>query len=356
MKRSIKTLIVGLMAAAVISLAVTPCPAKTWKMTVASGYPPVFVFISAIHDYFIPYVDEKLAPLGHKIEWREAYGGTVVKIGSELEAVKTGIVEMTSFATLFEPAKMPLHSVTYFIPFGTDDMNMAIEVMDELQNSIPEVADEWTRNNMVYLGGSALDTYHIFSNYPVRSVDDLSGHKFAAPGPVANWFKGTGGVAVNSSLPEYYNSIQLGVFDGVACFTSGAMGIKLFEVAPYVAEVNIGAQYAGGLAINKKLYDSMPAEVQKILQDAGKIYAKKFAEVQAAKVKGATIAMEKAGATFIPFSGEKRAEFARKLPNVPMDWAESMEAKGLPGKKVVKAYLDGLRKRGVKLVREWDKE
>jgi TRAP-type C4-dicarboxylate transport system substrate-binding protein len=228
--------------------------------------------------------------------------------------------------------------------------------MDELQNSIPEVAAEWTHNNMVYLGGSALDTYHIFSNYPVRSVDDLKGHKFAAPGPVANWFKGTGGVAVNSSLPEYYNSIQLGVFDGVACFTSGAMGIKLFEVAPYVAKVNIGAQYAGGLAINKKLFNSMPAEVQKILQDAGKVYAEKFAEVQAAKVQGATIAMEKAGATFISFSDEKRAEFAHKLPNVPMNWAESMEAKGLPGKKVVKAYLDGLRKRGVKLVREWDKE
>jgi hypothetical protein len=33
-----------------------------------------------------------------------------------------------------------------------------------------------------------------------------------------------------------------------------------------------------------------------------------------------------------------------------------MEAKGFPGKKVVRAYLDGMRKRGVKLVRDWDKE
>jgi TRAP-type C4-dicarboxylate transport system substrate-binding protein len=349
------TLIV-LVVAAIISLAISPCMAKTWKMTIASGHPPIFVFISAIHDYFIPYVNEKLAPLGHKIEWKEAYGGTVVKIGGELEAVKAGVVEMATFATLFEAAKMPLHSITYYAPFGTDDIDIVLKVMNDIRESIPEVADEWTRHNMVYLGGSALDTYHIFAKYPIRSVDDLSGHKIAAPGPSANWFKGTGGVPVNSSLPEYYNSIQLGVFDGGAVFSSGAMGIKLFEVAPYIAMVNIGAQYAGGLAINKKLYDSFPPEVQKILKDAGDFYGQKFAEIQSAKVKGAMGAMKKAGATFIPFSEEERAAFANKLPNIPMEWAESMEAKGLPGKKVVKAYLDGLRKHGVKLVRDWDKE
>ena len=66
--------------------------------------------------------------------------------------------------------------------------------------------------------------------------------------------------------------------------------------------------------------------------------------------------MKKSGATFIEFSDEQRAKWANKLPNIPMEWAASMEEKGLPGKMVVKAYLEGLRKRGVKLVRDWDKE
>jgi hypothetical protein len=33
-----------------------------------------------------------------------------------------------------------------------------------------------------------------------------------------------------------------------------------------------------------------------------------------------------------------------------------MEEKGLPGKAMLKGYLDGLRKRNVALVRDWDKE
>ena len=38
-----------------------------------------------------------------------------------------------------------------------------------------------------------------------------------------------------------------------------------------------------------------------------------------------------------------------------MNWAESMEQKGMPGKAVLKGYLDGLRQRGTVLVRDWDK-
>jgi hypothetical protein len=32
-----------------------------------------------------------------------------------------------------------------------------------------------------------------------------------------------------------------------------------------------------------------------------------------------------------------------------------MEEKGLPGKAMLEGYLNGLRARGVKLVRDWDK-
>lgn len=340
----------------VISFMVIPATAKTWKITTAAGHPPIFLFISAVHDYFIPYVNEHLAPLGHNIEWREAYGGTVCKIGGCLEAVQSGVVEMANVGTIFEAAKMPLHNVSYFTPFTTSDASIVLETMTELREKIPAVQEEWSKHNSVNLCGSVLDTYNVFAKFPVKSVDDVSGHKFGTAGPTANWLKGTGGVPVATSLPEAYNSLQLGVFEGYLCFDTGAMGIKLTEVAPYVTLANFGAQYAGGIAVNKKLFDSFPPEVKKVFLDAGKLYNQKFAELQAAKAEGAEAAMKKSGATFIEFSDEQRAKWANKLPNIPMEWAASMEEKGLPGKMVVKAYLEGLRKRGVKLVRDWDKE
>jgi len=337
-------------------LMVAPVNAKTWKVTVGAGHPPVFLWISSIHDSFIPYVNEHLEPLGHKIEWKEAYGGTACKLGGCLEALESGIVEMANVGCVFEAAKMPLNNVTFFTPFGSGDPAIVLDAMSEVLEKVPAVKEEWTRHNAVNLAGSAIDTYNIFSTFPIKSVDDVKGRKIGTAGPMATWLKGTGAVGVSTNLPETYNSLQMGVYDAIIGFNTAGMGIRLYEVAPNVSLINFGAQYPAGLAINKKLYDSFPPEVQKVFKDAGKKYNKDFAARQAAKAASATEAMEKAGANFIPFSDEERAKWANKMPNVAMEWAASMEAKGLPGKEVVKAYLDALRARGVKLVRDWDKE
>ncbi len=341
---------------AVLTFTVSSATAKTWKVTVAAGHPPVFLFISAIHDHFIPYVNEHLAPLGHKIEWREAYGGTVVKIGGELKALQAGIVEMCNVGTLFEAAKMPLHSVCFYAPFGTSDINVALDAMVELRETIPAVREEWTKHNMLPLGNSCVDTYNLFSKFPVKGVEDVNGRKIGTAGSCAPWVKGTGGIAVSTNLPEAYNSIQLGVFDAYIVFDSAALGIRLHEVATQITRTNFGAMYGGGFGVNKKFFDSLPPEVQKVLLDAGNYYTQKYGELATAKAANARSVMEKGGATFITFSDEQRAEWAHKMPNLALEWAASMEEKGLPGKQVVKAYLDALRSRGVKLVRDWDKE
>jgi len=92
-----------------------------------------------------------------------------------------------------------------------------------------------------------------------------------------------------------------------------------------------------------------------IFIDVGKIYTKKLAEAQAARADKAMAAMKAGGATVVYLSEAERQRWANKLPNVPMQWAASMEKKGLPGKAMLKGYLDGLRQRGVKLARDWDK-
>jgi TRAP-type C4-dicarboxylate transport system substrate-binding protein len=119
--------------------------------------------------------------------------------------------------------------------------------------------------------------------------------------------------------------------------------------------VNFGSQFAGGLSINKDVFESFPPEVQKIFQDVGRGYTKKLAEAQAARADKAMTAMKKGGAKVVILSDAERKRWADKLPNVPMAWAESMEKKGLPGKAMLKGYLNGLRGRGVTLARDWDK-
>jgi TRAP-type C4-dicarboxylate transport system substrate-binding protein len=357
MKLAKMLVLIMVMLAITLTMPMAPAHAKTYKLTSAAGHPPIFLWVTLTRDFFIPEVDRRLAEAGGKdmITWNQAYGGTVAKIGGVLEAVEEGIVDIGFVGTIFEAPKMPLHNVSYMTPFGSGDIFKVVDTMAELQKNIPAVANEWTKYNQVYLGGVGLDTYGILTKFPVKTVDDINGHKIAAPGPSANWIKGTGAVAVAANLNTYYNGIKTGVFEGTLTFMTAGAAIKVYEVAPYICMVNFGAQFAGGLSINKDVFDGFPDYMQKIFLEVGAQYADKLAQAQADKAAGAMKAMEEAGAKVIYLSDAERKRWAEKLPNVAMDWAESMEQKGMPGKKVLQGYLDGLRQRGTVLVRDWDK-
>lgn len=340
----------------VFSLQAAPAKAKEFKITIVAGHPPIFLWVSMAKDFYIPEVDKRLAAEGkHSIKWNQAYGGTVAKIGGVLEALEEGIADMGFVSSLFEAPKMPLHNVSYMTPFGTSNIFTVVDTISSLQAKIPALSQEWEKHNIVYLGGAALDTYGILTNFPVKTVDDLKGHKIAAPGPAANWIKGTGAVAVAGNLNTYYNDIKTGVYEGTLTFMTAAAAGKLHEVAPYICMVNFGAQYAGGLGVNKDVWESLPPEVQKVLKDVGQEYMKKLAQAQADRAAGAMKMMEKGGAKIVYLSDAERKRWADMLPNVPMNWAAAMEKKGLPGKEMVKGYLDGIRAGGETLARDWDK-
>ncbi len=351
-----------LLAVLTVALALTlvgapPASAKDYKLTVVAGHPPIFLWVTLARDYMIPEIDKRLAEAGgkDKIAWNQAYGGTIAKIGGALEAIEEGVADMGFVGTLFEAAKMPLHNVSYMTPFGHDDIFAVVDTMSELQAKVPELNQEWTKHNQVYLGGAGLDTYGVLTNFPVKTVDDLKGHKLAAPGPSANWIKGTGAVAVAANLNTYYNGIKTGVFEGTLTFMTAAAAIKVHEVAPNICMVNFGAQFAGGISINKDVFDSFPEYMQKIFREVGAEYTKRLAKAQTDRAAASMAAMEKGGAKVTVLSQEERKKWADMLPNVPQDWVKSMEAKGLPGKAMLSGYLDGLRARGAQLPRDWDK-
>ncbi|MBU2513864.1 C4-dicarboxylate TRAP transporter substrate-binding protein [bacterium] len=348
---------ITVIAAIMFAASVSTVAAKTHKITVVAGHPPIFLWVTLTRDFFIPEVDKRLEEAGSedKIVWNQAYGGTIAKIGGALEAIESGVADMGFVGTLFEAPKMPLHNVSYMTPFGTSDIFKVVDTVSELQTKIPAFRQEWEKYNQVFLGGTGLDTYGILTNFPAKTVDDIKGHKIAAPGPSANWVKGTGAVAVAGDLTTYYNSIKTGVYDGTLTFMTAASALKLHEVAPYVLIVNFGAQFAGGLSINKDVFDSLSPEAQKIFKEVGREWEVKLAEAQTERLNQSLATMEKNGATITYLSEQERKRWADMLPNVPMDWAQAMEKKRLPGTLTVKAYLDGLRARNTQLPRDWDR-
>lgn len=351
-------------AGALLTLAGAAMPAlsqkkapKTIRITVASGHPPVFLWVTMLNDFLIPEVDRRLEEAGgeYKIEWTKAWGGTLIKLGAESKGIADGVADIGYVSTIFEAPKFPLQNVSYHLPFTTSDIGVVTNIMDELQESIPAVGDAWTKNGLVYLGSSALDSYQLFTSFPFSSTDDLKNKKIAIPGPTGNWFRGTGSVGVPGTLNTYYEDIKSGVSQGVPIFATGGWGAKVFEVAPQLTLTNFGSQYAGGVAFGKRRFDRLPPEVQKAFREAGAEYSRRFAKAQTDATATVLSKMKEAGTQINELSPVERERWANLLPPLGKDWAKEIESKGLPGTEVVEGYMAGLKRAGVSVPRDWSK-
>jgi len=328
--------------------------AEELDVTAVAGHPPVFLWVKTLSEAYIPAVDKALEGTDFTISWTEAYGGTLAKVGGEMEAMEDGLAQVGIVSSLFEPSLLSLQNVTYVTPFGSPDVDLVLSTVDGMHEEIPAMRKLWEDLDLEYLGGGfGLEDYLLMTTFPVTGLADLQGRKINAPGPAVNWLKDTGAVGVSGNLTTYYNDIQTGVAEGVIVFPTAAAAAKLHEVAPYVTRVHFGAQFAGGIVAKKSWFDEQDPVVQDALRKGASVFASAYRQGLEVRVAGAFKAMEEGGAKISELSEDERSKWATTLPNVAMDWAKDLDGKGLPGTEVLTTYMGHLKDAGVSLPRDW---
>jgi TRAP-type transport system periplasmic protein len=345
-----------LAAAGLLTAFATAHAAEEIKLTVSAGHPPVLLWVKHLRASFMKTVDDELAKTGkYKMKWNEAYGGTLAKVGSELRSIEQGVSDMGTVITVFNSAELPLHNVSYMTPFGATDPALVCSVMEDLHKKIPAIGQVWEKHNQVYLASICFENYHLLSAKPIAKLEDLKGKKLGGAGPNLGWIKGSGAVGVIGNLNTFYNDMKAGVYEGAIIFLTGAAPIKLFEVAPYLVKVDFGSPYGGGITVNKQRWDKFPDEVKTAFRKAGQVYQTNLLKEQAEKVVEAAAVWEKQGKT-VDFSKEEREKLAKQIENPTKDWLAQTQKMGLPGKEVLKAFMDGVRAKGAQFARDYDKE
>jgi len=327
------------------------------KLTVIAGHPPATAGVANLSKVFIPEIDKALAADGkYKIEWTQAYGGTVAKPPAVFEAVESGIGDIGYVPTLFEADKLPLEQISYVAPFGSTDATKIIEVMKKLREQIPEMNQAFARHRQVYLASVSIDNYQIISKEPIPNLAALKGRKLGAPGLAANWIRNTGAVPVAGNLTEYFNSMKTGVYDGVIVFESAIRGYRFHEVAPYINKVDIGATYASAVTMNAPRFNRLPKPVQAAIVRAGQVYEQAVNKETLETAKTAVAVVVKEGAKVITWPEEDRRKLAAAIPNFAKTWAAELDKKKLPGTKLLNTYMELSRAASVQHARAWDKE
>ncbi len=341
------------LAALAIGAAASMAQAETYNLTMASSHPTVLPWVGQLSTLVVAETNTRLEAMGSedRVEWTEAYGGALYGFKDTLEAVGDGLTDAGWVGTLWEGSKMPLQNVTYFTPFVSDDLVGTLKIMNELHRELPVLQEAWEDQNVVFLGASGVETYHLLTNFPVNSLADLEGRKILAPGPSANWIKHLGAVPVNGALPTYYNQVQTGVADGMVVILTGAFPNKHYEVAPYVTLVGIGAHMTGGLGINKDVWDDLSDDVRQVLTELGEEYTVAHAEEVMARYEKFLAELPNVGATVTELPAEEVAAWADGLPNLAGDWAEANGDKGAA--EVLAAYMGKVKAAGLNPRIDW---
>lgn len=352
----------GLLLAGMLAFPSLATAQETINLTVASSHPLTIPWVGMIKSHFMAETDRLLAEGGnYKIEWNEAFGGALYKANATLSSVEEGVTDVGWVFSFLEVAKLPLSQVSSYAPFSTANPSVQLAVMADLLDNSEAFRNEWEQYNLKVLGLTGTDGYDIYTKQPINGLAGLNGMKISAPGVLAAWLRGTGANAVDGALTTFYTDIQTGVSDGVLSLALGVLPAKLYEVAPYIMRARIGTAFSGAVAINRDSWDALPAEVQEAMIAAGKFYTDAHGKHLLEAHEAAFGKMVEAGAgqnppvTLSEMSQADREAWVNGLPDLAGEWAASAEARGLPGREFLAAYMDGLRARGEKPVRDWDK-
>jgi len=352
----LKYIILTLMAI-VMSVNLQTASAKEFKLTMSSSHPPVVPWVALLKNFVVPESNKRLKAMGskHTIKWTEAYAGTLYNFKNTLEGIQDGLGDVGWVGTLWEPNKMPLSNVTYFAPFAEESAFVMRDIAEDMYKTMPVFKKQWTKYNQVYLGATTGGGYVLMTKKPIKSVADVKGLKIYSPGAVARWVDGTGAIGVNGGLPVYYNGMKTGVTDGAIVPNSAVLPFKLHEVAPYITELKLGGSIFGALTINLDKWKTFPPEMKEMFIKLGQEYSKKNAELGTASAKKHFKIMATKGAKISRLSPAEEKKWAQMVPDIAGQWVANTKKKGLPADKVLKAYMDGVRKRGGTPLRDWDK-
>lgn len=332
-------------------------------LTIAASHPTVIPWVGMMQTHFMARTDEILAKTGtYKVEWNEAFGGTLYKANATLTSVEQGITDIGWVFSFLEPAKLPLSQASSYAPFATANPPIQLAVMTELFETNAAFRNEWEQYNLKIVGFTGTDGYDVYTKTPIAGIADLNGLKLSAPGVLGNWLRGVGANAVDGALTTFYTDMQTGVSDGALTLALGALPAKLYEVAPYINRFRIGVAFSGAIAVNKDSWDGLPAEVQNAMVEAGKYYTDSHGADLLTRHEFAISKMVELGAgqnppvQVVEVSEADRAAWVNNMPNIAKEWADKLEAQGVPAREFLKSYLAGLQARGEKPVRDWASE
>ena len=183
--------------------------------------------------------------------------GAVVPTSGIFDSVSKGVIEGGHAAGVYYAGKIPVGLMEIGAPYqfesGEDFYNIVYK-----RGGMEIFRAAYAKHNNFLLGFTPNGHYDLYTNSPIRKVEDFKGLKLRAWGPYGQLFKELGAAIVSTPGPEIYMSMERGIIDGTMYTAAEIKGLKLYEVIDYIMRPALAKGVSNCFFVNKDSWEALP--------------------------------------------------------------------------------------------------
>lgn len=267
-------------------------------------------------------------------------GGTLVPAVQAYDAVTKGISDVGNHVLGYTVGRFPLSEIMD-LPLGYPNNTVPTKLANAFYAKFKP--KEFDDVKVLWFHAQAPGIVHTKSK-PINKLEDLKGMKMRTYGPNAKLMSLLGGTPVAMPMTDVYDALSRGVADGLMCAYEATEGFRFGDQLKYSTE-NFATSYSAVFAVvmNKNKWNSMPPDIQKIIDDLSPEYIEKYAAMWDDISKSGKAYLEKRGQKIITLSKEEEARWVKAAQPIFDEYVKKMKEKGLPGEEALKFCVDYLK-------------
>ncbi len=266
-------------------------------------------------------------------------GGTLSPIGQIYDGVAKGVFDIGVAPTSYTTGRFPLSEVID-LPLMYNSGNQATRLANAFYKKFQPKEYDDVKVFYMYAHGPGF----IHTKKPIGKLEDIRGLRIKSTGLNSKIVSVLGGTPVTIPLNETYDSLQRGIVDGLIIHNEVLKTFRFGEVAKCtVLDHGVSNTTLFVTAMNKAKWNSLPKDVQEIIEKINQEYAVKVANIFTELDKEGDDYLVQSGNKVVKVPAEEQAKTAAKMRPLLDDYVKAMKDKGLPGAEALKFCQDYLK-------------
>lgn len=281
---------------------------------------------------------------GGRVDFKYFPGGQLGKLSEMLDMVENGVADIAYVPPSSYADRLPLTGVIELPGMFQSTVHGSLAFTNFLNDYLVE--KEFKQFKVVPVIAGVVPQYQVGANRaPIDTLDGFKGIRLRTPGGVLELAANElGAVAIPMAGPETYTAFQRGTVDATLQSFLSMRSYKLYEVFKSVSTNGSFGTFGLIYVINENVFKRLPADIRKIMTDAGHATSESFAkwmDVQEGKVAKE---FQAKGLTTYAIPADVAADWQKRLARVTERWAKRADDRGLKGSEAVAMWRKALEK------------